>query len=632
MEKRVSNTTRNQTKRCPGKDFFIKGTKDLDERVFRRLVARRTRKLVRSDLGPIKDKKERLNAEQEIEKFYEKINLGEDFLPASFLRDGATRARAVCRIVIRRRENGGRIKGYGTGFLIAKGFLMTNNHVLKTKDEAEVSVAEFGFEEGREVVRVPLLPQRLFLTNEGLDFTIVACDDRELGQHEPIPLLRDPTTITRHDRVNIIQHPGGEPKQIAIHDNHVKKIKDRVLHYETDTQPGSSGSPVLNNDWDLVALHHAGWSENGGKATNEGIRISAIISYLLRRTHERSNERGAAEEILSKVSDTSPYLGFFDYHGVGQTDSKEIELPDFVGTPDFADVGFWNIEHFNDSISDERIETVADVLSRLSMDVMGLTEVQLGAMNRLISALAQRGDAMEYKYLDVPRSQDLAVLYDRDTSTVALLDDYLDRYTDQLNATTRSGKTAFPRKPLFAKCTVENEGGNNVEFIMIVVHLKAFGDAESRSRRRLSSRMLTEIIEDIRERENLPVVLGGDFNERWDTDVLRALKTSPDLFGLTADDATNNAISYVGSSHRSLIDHIVVSGDIQFGDIFGDDAAIVRLDGSVRDFSDKVSDHVPLVFRMIYRDNAIELKPVDEDRGISISIPKGVRNLRLGFE
>ena len=156
-------------------------------------------------------------------------------------------------------------------------------------------------------------------------------------------------------------------------------------------------------------------------------------------------------------------------------------------------------------------------------------------------------------------------------------------------------------------CKIEQEG-EAVKFLMIVVHLKAFGDAQSRERRRLASQILAEIIEDVRENDGMPVILGGDFNEQLNNDVLNALTGSPDLFAMTADDATTDAISFVGQRHRSLIDHIIVSNDVQRGSIQGDDAAIVRLDRSVRDFADTVSDHVPIVFRMIMR-----AAPIDVD-------------------
>ena len=69
-------------------------------------------------------------------------------------------------------------------------------------------------------------------------------------------------------------------KEIALHDNNVTYVYDRVIRYNTDTEGGSSGSPVFNDQWQLCALHHAGWKNADGSATNEGIRISAICDYL----------------------------------------------------------------------------------------------------------------------------------------------------------------------------------------------------------------------------------------------------------------------------------------------------------------------------------------------------------------
>ena len=238
---------------------------------------------------------------------------------------------------------------------------------------------------------------------------------------------------------------------------------------------------------------------------------------------------------------------------------------------------------------------------------------------------------MGYELFNVPGSQDLAVLYDRDTTTVTLRQDINERHATLLNSKTPAGKTAFPRQPLFAKCTVRN-GDGNVTFLITIIHLKAFGDAQSRARRRLAAEILATIIDDIRQRERLAVVLGGDFNERLDTDVLGELRASPDLFALTADDATTDAISYVGSSHRSLIDHILVSQDVRLGEISGDDAAIVRLDRSVRDFANRVSDHVPVVFRMVYRDEPINIPPPPVVPATVLPIPEGAGRLRLSFE
>ena len=130
---------------------------------------------------------------------------------------------------------------------------------------------------------------------------------------------------------------------------------------------------------------------------------------------------------------------------------------------------------------------------------------------------------------------------------------------------------------------------------------------------------------------NLPVVLGGDFNDRIDTNVFSTLRDAPDLVAMTADDASTDAISYIGGRFRSLIDHILVSRDVRLGEIDGDDTAIVRLDRSIRDFSDTVSDHVPLVFRMIYRGRPLIITPEETGQEIRMDIPEGASTLEMSF-
>ena len=63
----------------------------------------------------------------------------------------------------------------------------------------------------------------------------------------------------------------------------VTYVDDNVVQYLTDTMPGSSGSPVFNAAWEVVALHHSGgwFREPGGKEQlfrNEGIAIGQVLS------------------------------------------------------------------------------------------------------------------------------------------------------------------------------------------------------------------------------------------------------------------------------------------------------------------------------------------------------------------
>jgi endonuclease G len=54
------------------------------------------------------------------------------------------------------------------------------------------------------------------------------------------------------------------------------------LEYEVNTLNGSSGSPVFNNKWDLVALH----SRAGTDQVNKGVAISSIIASLGQRVRQ----------------------------------------------------------------------------------------------------------------------------------------------------------------------------------------------------------------------------------------------------------------------------------------------------------------------------------------------------------
>ncbi|MDP5220457.1 trypsin-like peptidase domain-containing protein [Ruegeria sp. 2205SS24-7] len=590
----------------PGREAMIATAKDLGASEFRALVDHRGRELLSKPLAPTAKEGTRREIEREISDHFEKISGGADFLPAHFLSRGDTRARAVCKINLP--------GGSGSGFLIGeRGFIMTNNHVIASIDEARDAMAEFDFEEGSSSLTVTLEPDRFFVTSVELDFTIVGCDPSAVSEIEPIALLRSPATITRNERVNIVQHPRGRQKEVALHDNKVKRVKDKVVWYTTDTEPGSSGSPVFNNEWGLVALHHAGWFEADGTTTNEGVRMAAIVSHLIALSAANESSSNGLRDLLATIPDTSPHLGFFDIMGITGAGVHEVEIPEYRGSQEFADVGFWNIEHFNDRISDARVDQVAEVLAHLSLDAIGLVEVQRDAMERVTAALQRLGYSYDFKYLNVRGSQDLAVLFDSSTTEVTIAQDLLNRHRDAWNARTASGHSAFPRRPMIARVKIEHKVATTatsdnatVEFIMIAVHLKAFGDPQSRSRRRLASNILAEVIEDIRTSENLPVVLGGDMNETLNTDVLNALTEAPDLIALTSDDADDNALSYVGPRHRSLIDHIVVSDDVKLAEISGDDAAIVRLDKSVSDFVSDISDHVPLVIRMISRDSPLQ--------------------------
>jgi len=212
-----------------------------------------------------------------------------DFVGCRYLDEGVAAARAVARVVIK--DERGRLVGYGTGSMISPNLLLTNHHVLDTPEAAATSQVEFDYQDGIDgkllnVTTFGLDPNRFFLTDEALDFAIVAV---RAGTEELAPfgfnrLIKSDGKILVGEFVTIVQHPRGEKKQVALRENKVIDGPDRYVHYSADTEPGSSGSPVFNDQWEVVALHHASvtapeHTEFGG-ILNEGIRVSAILGAV----------------------------------------------------------------------------------------------------------------------------------------------------------------------------------------------------------------------------------------------------------------------------------------------------------------------------------------------------------------
>ncbi|MBP2302702.1 trypsin-like peptidase domain-containing protein [Azospirillum picis] len=262
------------------------------------------------------------------------IGAANEFLSVLFLKRADRVARSVGRIV-----TWPQAAGFGTGFLVAPGVLITNKHVLGSPRDAEMSAVQFdyeldmGFREQRgEVFR--LEPERLFITSEQLDYALVAVaprgeDGGAIESHGWLPLVGQVGKIMAGQPVNIIQHPQGRRKEVVFRESTLLPLPDdpdHILHYTGDTEPGSSGSPVFNDFWEVIALHHSAvpeldkdglWVHQSGPArsaaeadlkdvrwlANEGIRVSRLVRDLQRVAGETEPGTSSARLIESVLEE-----------------------------------------------------------------------------------------------------------------------------------------------------------------------------------------------------------------------------------------------------------------------------------------------------------------------------------------
>lgn len=336
IQETIARYQQNQESRTSKLEKLASGsilTADTPERVNRRLE-RISRSTVAKEILTEIPAEEALFSPDEFSRIAQERMMGRnDLMSVSYLEFALQVSQSVCRIIIRSRS--GRTIGYGTGFLVSPHLIMTNNHVLTSLENAKMALAEFNYENDKtgqikKSFAYELDPFSLFITHPQLDYTLVAVKEkldlpplRNFGWNS---LIEEEGKVIIGEYVNIIQHPNGEHKQLALRENELIDVLDNFLHYQTDTAPGSSGSPVFNDQWEVVSIHHSGvpktdargnfmtkdgriWNPSMGEEqidwiANEGVRISRIIKDI----KNQGNLNPTARQLRAEIFDLPPAI------------------------------------------------------------------------------------------------------------------------------------------------------------------------------------------------------------------------------------------------------------------------------------------------------------------------------------
>jgi len=236
--------------------------------------------------------------------------------------EGISRTKnCVCRIEVPVRNG----FMFGTGFLIAPDLVLTNYHVAEAL-HIDGQIAEhvkirfdFEVEAGGKVVH-PGTEYKLHRDGirawspydqmdldgtaglmahwpaDHLDYAVLKL--QEPAGSEPVKSKNGQATaiapergwikipsetpaIVRGGHLHILQHPNGEPLQLAFGFEKILGV-DRSgtrIRYAVNTQPGSSGSLCLNENFEWIGLHNLG-DPSWNPAFNQGIAASAIMDDL----------------------------------------------------------------------------------------------------------------------------------------------------------------------------------------------------------------------------------------------------------------------------------------------------------------------------------------------------------------
>lgn len=217
------------------------------------------------------------------------------FVDVAFLTLGAERARSICRLVTRLPSG----SGSGTGFRVGQRHVLTNHHVLfdeENGNQRATSIeAWFNYEDGvdgspRTIRQIRCDPASA-VGEQADDWALVTAEQPIPGEFPALSI--DNSKVPKvDDRVYIIQHPGGGPKKVAFAHNLVRAVEPNILQYWTDTDLGSSGSPVFDERWGVVGLHHFSVpapSDDRISVRNQGRRMDRVV--------ERIRAHGALPEL-----------------------------------------------------------------------------------------------------------------------------------------------------------------------------------------------------------------------------------------------------------------------------------------------------------------------------------------------
>jgi hypothetical protein len=211
----------------------------------------------------------------------------------------------------------------GTGFLVGPDSVLTNYHVLEEVIKGTVPptkvACRFDYKVLADGSRVEGVVAPLHATDwnldaspfsgaektqhpdnppptpDELDYALVRLA-RRLGEESFAPrggaeaqkrgwlaLPAGPLAFTKDMALMIVQHPDGMPLKLAVDTESVIGVVGNGLRvrYRTNTEPGSSGSPVFDLTWGLVALHHLGDPAADLPPTyNQGVPLDQVRARL----------------------------------------------------------------------------------------------------------------------------------------------------------------------------------------------------------------------------------------------------------------------------------------------------------------------------------------------------------------
>jgi V8-like Glu-specific endopeptidase len=217
-----------------------------------------------------------------------------EFWDAIFFKRAVENLASVCKIEIPSQRT------RGTGVLIANRLVLTNYHVLESNNHTDIktnaldAILHFGYfssdsgneSEGQVFKLDRQQPILNFSPTEKLDYVLLQVEESIVQAMGIQPARWNANNLPQpRQGINLVQHPKGDTMKVSISRDGITEVSQErgLIQYVSKTEPGSSGSPCFDENWNLVALHHAQrdrmFSSIRG-TIREGILFSSIYQEI----------------------------------------------------------------------------------------------------------------------------------------------------------------------------------------------------------------------------------------------------------------------------------------------------------------------------------------------------------------
>jgi serine protease Do len=173
----------------------------------------------------------------------------------------------------------------GTGFVIRDGYILTNHHVVEGASRMQAVLPD------KRVLEL----QGILAQDAGHDLAILKAPVHSL---RPLPLM-GADRVEPGERVVVLGNPLGFSSTLsdgivsAWRENGIEEdpefIKGPLLQITAPISEGSSGSPVMNLDGEVVGVAVAFY--NGGQSLNFAVPASSVRKLLARVNPKRLEQR-----------------------------------------------------------------------------------------------------------------------------------------------------------------------------------------------------------------------------------------------------------------------------------------------------------------------------------------------------